>query len=68
MLSALGGYIITYFWYGYGAFSFSFNLLNLSCNMLSGALLGGLFARYLANRLAASGVLNQFRISQQSLS
>lgn len=68
MLSALGGYIITYFWYGYGAFSLSFNLLNLSCNMLSGALLGGLFARYLANRLASSGVLNQFRISQQTLS
>ncbi|MBX9599042.1 MAG: ECF transporter S component [Burkholderiales bacterium] len=61
-LSALGGYSITYFWYGYGSFSLNFNLINLGCNLVSGAIFGGLFARYLANRLAASGVLNQFRI------
>lgn len=62
-LSALGGYIITYFWYGYGAFGLNFNLINLGCSLVSGALLGGLLARHLANRLAASGVLNQFQIS-----
>lgn len=61
-LSALGGYIVTYFWYGYSAFSLNFNLINLACNIISGAILGGLFSRYLANRLAKAGVLNQFRI------
>lgn len=67
ILSAIGGYVITYFWYGYGSFSLSFNTLNLCCNMLSGALLGGLFSRYLADRLATAGVLNQFRIGQQTV-
>lgn len=64
ILSALGGYIITYYWYGYSALSLKFNLLNLGCNLISGAILGGLFARYLAYRMANAGVLNQFRISQ----
>lgn len=62
-LSALGGYMVTYFWYGYSTFTLSYNLLQLSCNVISGILLGGLFSRYLANRLAKAGVLNQFRIS-----
>ncbi len=61
-LSAIGGYIVTYFWYGYSSFSLNFNLINLSCSIISGAILGGLFSRYLANRLAKAGVLNQFRI------
>lgn len=65
-LSALGGYTITYFWYGYSSFSLKFNLINLACNLISGAILGGLFARLLALRLAKTGVLNQFKISQQS--
>ncbi len=65
-LSALGGYIITYYWYGYNSFSLNFNLINLAGNLISGAILGGLFARLLALRLAKTGVLNQFRISAQS--
>jgi ABC-type thiamin/hydroxymethylpyrimidine transport system permease subunit len=47
---------------GYSSFGLSFNLINLGCNIISGAILGGLFSRYLANRLAKAGVLNQFRI------
>lgn len=62
-LSALGGYLVTYYWYNYSSFSLKFNLLNLGCNLISGAILGGLFSHYLANRLARTGVLNQFRIS-----
>ena len=64
-LSALGGYIVTYYWYGYSQFTLKFNLLNLSCNLISGAILGGLFARFLANRLNQAGVLNQYRISNE---
>ena len=64
-LAALGGYSVSYYWYGYSAFSLNFNLLNLAANLLSGAILGGLSARYLANRLASAGVLNQYRISHE---
>lgn len=62
-LSALGGWIVSYYWYGYAALSLKFNLINLGTNLISGAILGGLFARYIANRLNNAGVLYQFRIS-----
>ena len=61
--SALGGYLVTYYWYGYNHFTLWFNILNLSCNLISGALLGGLFSWYLARQLAHSGVLNHYRIA-----
>lgn len=61
-LAASGGYIVTYFWYGYNEFSLMFNLVNIIAGMISGALLGGIFSRYLAYRLANAGVLNQFAI------
>jgi energy-coupling factor transport system substrate-specific component len=64
-LSALGGYTITYYWYDYSTFNLKFNLLNLGCNLISGAILGGLFSRFLANKLAKAGVLNQYRISHE---
>lgn len=65
-LSATGGYIVNYYWYGYSALSLKFNLLAIGCNIISGAILGGIFSRFLANRLAQAGVLNQYRISDQS--
>lgn len=61
--SALGGYLVTYYWYGYNHFTLWFNILNLSCSLVSGALLGGLFSWYLARQLAHSGVLNHYRIA-----
>ena len=65
-LSAAGGYLVSYYWYSYSAFSWQFNCLNLAGNMISGAILGGLAARYLANKMALAGVLNQYRISHDS--
>lgn len=65
-LSALGGYLVTYFWYGYNEFSLLFNILNLSSGMVSGALLGGVLSRYLALKLKDAGVLNQFAIACES--
>lgn len=62
--SALCGYIVTFFWYNYSSFGIQYNLLNLSCSMLSGAVLGGLLARYIALNLANTGVLNQFAIAR----
>ena len=63
--SALGGYLVTYYWYGYNHFSLKFNILNLGCTLISGAILGGLFSYYLARQLAKAGVLNQFRIARE---
>ena len=65
MMAAVGGYLITYYWYHYSALSLNYNLLTLGCNMLSGSLLGGLLAKYLADKLALAGVLNQFRICHE---
>lgn len=65
VLSAIGGYIVTYYWYGYSSLGIKYNLLNLACTALSGAVLGGLLSRYLANQLAKAGVLNQYRISNE---
>lgn len=63
--AALGGYIITYYWYDYSQFSFSFNLTNLACGMLSGGIFGGVFSRLLANKLLTTGVLNQYAIARK---
>lgn len=65
-LSAVGGYAVSYFWYGYHTFGAKYNLINLGCHIVSGMILGGLLSWYLATRLAKSGALNQFRISQDS--
>lgn len=62
--SALGGYLVTYFLYDYSQFSIMFNLINLSCSMISGAILGGIFAKIIAIKLARAGVLNQFAITR----
>lgn len=63
VVSAIGGYLVTYYWFGYGELSLKYNLLNLGCNIISAAIIGGLLSRYLANQLAKAGVLNQYRIS-----
>lgn len=60
--AALGGYIVSYYWYGYNHLSLLFNITNLACNLISGAVLGGILAKYCADKLAHNGVLNQFRI------
>lgn len=61
-MASLGGYVVTYFWYGYSEFTITFNITNLIAGMISGAILGGVFSRYLALKLANAGVLNQFAI------
>lgn len=66
MAAALGGYIVSYYWYGYNHLNILFNCINLGSNILSGALFGGLMAKYAANKLAQNGVLNQFRINHDN--
>ena len=60
--AALGGYLVSYYWYGYNHLSITFNIVNLSSSLISGAIFGGMFAKYSADKLVNNGVLNQFRI------
>lgn len=60
--AALGGYVVSYYWQGYNHLSLMFNIINLSSNIISSAILGGMLAKYTADKLAKNGVLNQFRI------
>ena len=62
-LSGVGGFMINYYSYGYNLLRFKFNITNLICNIISGAILGGILAKYFADNLAKTGVLNQYRIS-----
>lgn len=61
-LSAIGGYVVTYYWYGYNHFSLEFNLIHLGTNIISAIFLAGILARVIALKLAKTGVLNQFLI------
>jgi len=60
--AACGGYALSYYWEGYYHLSLMFNLINLSSNIISCIIFGGLLAKYTADKLAKNGVLNQFRI------
>lgn len=60
--ASLGGYALSYYWEGYYHLSAMFNLVNLSSNIISSAIFGGMLAKYTADKLAKNGVLNQFRI------
>lgn len=61
-LAAIGGYVVTYFWYGYSSFSLEYNLLHVATNIISAIFLAGILARLIALKLAKTGVLNQFLI------
>lgn len=64
MFAAVGGYILSYYYYGYNLFSLKFNVINLTCHLIAGALVGGLFTKFLADYLLKAGVLKQFKISR----
>lgn len=64
--SAIISYCLTYYWYNYSVLKMTFTLLTFGCNVISGIILGGLFAKYIADKLASTGVLNQFQIVSES--
>ncbi|MCC2625425.1 MAG: hypothetical protein K0R14_1298 [Burkholderiales bacterium] len=64
--ASLGGYALSYYWEGYYHLNLMFNLINLSSNIISSIIFGGLLAKYTANKLVKNGVLNQFRISHDN--
>lgn len=63
VFSAIGAWSINYYLYGFATLGFYYNSINLIGFMLSGAFFS-LFAKYIANRLARTGVLNQFNIAK----
>jgi energy-coupling factor transport system substrate-specific component len=61
-LAAFCSYFLDYFLDKYYLLTWQFNLIQLLGFVLSGASMGGLFAKYIADRLRTTGVLNQFGI------
>lgn len=69
MLAGLGGALVGWFgydyWmYGYWKLAIGVQLLRFAIKLVGGALLGGLFGKLIADALAATGVLNNFRIAR----
>ena len=69
MLAGLGGALVGWFgydyWmYGYWKLAVGVQLLRFAIKLVGGALLGGLFGKLIADALAATGVLNNFRIAR----
>ncbi len=62
IISAAASFVLTYFIYKYEKFESVFNLVQLLSFLVSGAVLGGVFSKWLADLLKQSGVLNQFKI------
>ncbi len=65
-LSAFFSYFFDYFYYKYYLLEMQFNLIQLLGFILSGAILGGFLAKYTADRLRTTGVLNQFEITRNA--
>ncbi len=62
VISALGSYILSFFWYGYSQLTLQYNIVQIVSFAISGAVLAGVFSKYLADGLKKTGVLNQFKI------
>lgn len=61
-LAAYFSYFLDYFLSKYYLYDWQFNLIQLLGFILSGAILGGMLAKFTADRLRNTGVLNQFEI------
>jgi len=61
-MAAFFSYSFDYFYFKYHLLNWQFNLIQLLGFMLSGAVMGGLLAKFTADRLRRTGVLNQFEI------
>ncbi|MFN7094983.1 MAG: ECF transporter S component, partial [Burkholderiales bacterium] len=62
LISAIASFGLSVVWYQYYKLGINYNLIQLLANAISGIFLAGLTAKMLADNLAKTGVLNQFRI------
>ncbi|MCF7911802.1 MAG: ECF transporter S component [Candidatus Cloacimonetes bacterium] len=63
-LAAFFSFFFDYFYYKYYLLNWQFNLIQLLGFLISGAILGGFVAKYIADQLKNTGVLNQFEITR----
>lgn len=68
ILSASGGYLLTFFWDKNYLLSWNFNFIQLGTAIISGIFLAGWLSKWLADQLKATGVLNQFQIVKDEMS
>ena len=64
-ISALSSYTLTFFWYKYYTLALWYNIVQVITFIISGAILGGIFSKFLANALKQTGVLNQFEFVRE---
>lgn len=67
MISAFSSYTLSFFWEKQYLLSLNFNLIQLITFLISGAILAGLFSKWLADELKKTGVLNQFEIVKDDI-
>lgn len=66
LISGIVGCSLSIILYQYYLLGWSYCILQLVSSALSGAVLGGVLSKYLADRLVKTGVLNQFNIVKDS--
>ena len=59
-------FILNMFWYQFYKLNLSYNLLQLACSSVSGVIFAGFGSKFLADKFAKAGVLNQFKITQDA--
>lgn len=64
-VTAIAIYVRDFFVFGYTTLGLSTNLAMLVIRIISGALLGGIISKIIGEALAKTGVLKNFKISQQ---
>lgn len=66
MLGTTANFITIYFLYGYGQYNVMIVAGMFISMLISGALVGGLLSKWIADRLAATGVLNNFALARRN--
>ncbi|MGP6173569.1 ECF transporter S component [Corynebacterium sp. A21] len=63
--AGIGAYVLELFLSAYYAMSLTFNIIYLSCLLVSGAVLAGALGFYLVKSLAATGALDRFAVGRE---
>ncbi len=56
-------FILNMFWFQFYKLNLGYNILQLVCSSISGVIFAGFGSKFLADKLAKTGVLNQFKIA-----
>ncbi len=62
MISAISSYLLSFIYDKWYTYNLGFNIKQIVCFLIGGAVFAGLFSIFVANRLKKTGILNQFEI------